>query len=373
MLKHFKQIPKQVFVFSIISAVFICPYFVKYGLGPVASTYKGAAWGFWIGNNPYFYPMWGGDWFKYSPFFAFCYTPYSLMGGVGQAMAWGVTNIVIYWWGISRWFVFRRETSGWLWFALVLCSMELDGSSRYQQINPLLIGMILGALADYRDGKFARSGGLLTIATNFKIIPVIFLFTQKWNKPFIRGVVIAGIVALAIPLIWLGPREAWIWHRSWAELLIRDTRTEGLLDIQTVLTRWQYPVLGLTLKIGVTIISLATLAYGMKAVPVLLMMLILVSPRTESATFVVAAPVFLFLAEAMEKLPKGKKAVARAVFLICAFFITLSFNDIWPKVFFHPTKYHYATKTLGMLGLWVLGMFLLIQKSPKEIDVRRNL
>lgn len=359
MLKQFKHIPKQVFIFSIISAVFICPYLIRFGIGPVTGTYKGAAWGFWIRNNPYYYAMWGGDWFKYSPFFAFCYTPFSLMGPTWQAVAWGLTNIVIYWWGISRWFVLRKSSSAWLWFAVVLCSMELDGSARYQQINPLLIGMILGALADYRDGKFARAGFWLMIATNFKLIPAIFLFTQRWNKPFIKGMFAAGVLSLVVPLLWLGPHDLWMWHRTWAEVLLRDTRTEGLLDLETVLTRWNYPALGHWLKIAVTVISLATLALGRRAVPILLMMLILISPRTESATFVVAAPVFLFLAEAMEKLEPRKRWAARAVFLACAFFITLSFNDVWPKALFRPTLYHYATKTLGMLGLWALGLALL--------------
>ena len=34
------------------------------------------------------------------------------------------------------------------------------------------------SLADYRDGRYFRAGSILTVATNFKLLPVVFYFTQ---------------------------------------------------------------------------------------------------------------------------------------------------------------------------------------------------
>ena len=149
-------------------------------------------------------------------------------------------------------------------------------------------------------------------------------------------------------------------------MLAKDIGGEGLLDIQSVLTRWGAPTLGLVLKLSVAALSLLSLMRGPKSLSVLLMMLILTSPRTESATFVLAAPAFLFIAESMEELSGKTRWGARFLFMACAFFLTLSFNDLWPKVLFQPKNLHYATKTLGMMGLWILGICLLWREPITE-------
>lgn len=360
------KITKQVLWLTAISLVFAGPYLLMYGTGPVTRTYEVAARLFWEKKTPYLAPTW--DWFKYAPIFAFFYTPFSWLPSSPQALAWGAFNAAIYWYGLSRWFLFSRSTRPLLWFALVLCSMELDGTLRYQQTNALLIGITLVGLAALREQRDGWAAAILTAASNLKIIPGVFLVILPFRRAVGWGVLFAVLFCVSAPLLYLGPTLTFEWHLQWANLLIKDIFSEGLLDIESVLGRQGFPGFGRFVRSSVFLATMAWVAANRRAlftysgIALLLTMVTLVSPRTESATFVFVAPAFLFLASEIETLQGWARRVSVAAFVVSAFFVSISFNDIWPKVLFNPKLYYYATKTGGIFLLWGLSFALLTRQ-----------
>lgn len=138
-------------------------------------TYAFGSGQFWAGLSPYADSRGAGDWFKYSPFFAWFYTPFAKLNSSLQAGLWEVFNIICFWTGVSVWFPWKKLDSKWLWLGFLFCSMEADGSLRYQQINACLVGLTLLGLYLYRTQRLRSAGLLVTTATNVKILPRLFL------------------------------------------------------------------------------------------------------------------------------------------------------------------------------------------------------
>jgi hypothetical protein len=98
--------------------------------------------------------------------------------------------------------------------------------------------------------------------------------------------------------------------------------------------------------------------------------LLLFSPRSESPTFILIAPAYLFLTRLFYR--EKKPDVAWALLALCLFWITFAFNDLWPKAVWDPRSWNYASKVFGIFGIWGILVFLLAQKNrgaeaPQEI------
>jgi hypothetical protein len=351
------------------TGVTVLPQLISRGTNIVTQTYAMGALRLWHGQSPYPAPT-GVDLFKYSPWFGVLYLPFAGLPDRAQAAAWGVVNAAVFWAGVCRWF---RLPSGRsiFWLGWILCAMELDGALRYQQINPLLVGMALGALADFRDGDEFRSGFWLGTAADFKVLPGLFAIALPWTRRRAIGLIAAGLVAVAGPALVVGVSRTLSFHRDWLELLAGDAGGPGLRDLATALAYWGFPATGLLLRRAVLAITVAALvglgwgrrltdgtrwalwiAFGLEA-------LLLVSPRTESPTFVLLSPCYLFLLHAIRERSGLGRSIAAAVFAAGAFLVTFSFNDLWPHRVWDPAVWHGTGKTLGVFLLWGLTAVLL--------------
>ncbi|MBM4318158.1 MAG: DUF2029 domain-containing protein [Deltaproteobacteria bacterium] len=365
---------RQLSIVTVLTIIFIIPSLWTTGTNIVTHTYSFGCSQFWKGFSPYVDPKGAGDFFKYSPLFAWLYTPFAAMKSSPQAIAWGICNIFFFWLGVCLWFPWKQIKSKWLWLGFIFCSMEADGSFRYQQMNAALVGLSLTGLYLYKEKKYFEAGALLAILTNIKILPGIFLATLLVppQKKYFQGICVGLIICLSIPLWFWGWEHTLTYHYDWYSLLKRDTQTNGLLDIATTLKRIGfseaktfvlYPIA--FLSIGILFskrLSRSSFSWDLW-ISLGLFTLLLVNPRTESPTFILGAPAYLFLLRYILSLPGLLKSISLFVWGTGIFLVTLCMNDIWPKVLWNPNSWLQANKTYGVLILWLMTFFLNLKKD----------
>lgn len=364
---------KQILILTSLTLLFVVPHLLSHGTNIVTHTYAFGSGQFWSGLSPYADPKGAGDWFKYSPLFAWFYTPFAALKSSPQAALWGLFNILCFWTGICVWFPWRKLESKWLWLGIVFCSMEADGSFRYQQMNAALVGLTLLGLYFYAKDKFQSAGVLLTIVTNVKILPGLFLvgLIAPLRKKYVQGIFWGLTVCLVIPFLIWGATKTITYHLDWYALLRRDTHTDGLLDIATVLKRlgFQNTKAWALYPFGIVSLSLFFIQRWVPEffdwdlwIPFGLLTLLLVNPRTESPTFVLAGPAYLFLQRYFLKQIGPLKTVSIVLWISGIFFITICMNDIWPKIIWNPGSWLQFNKTLGVFLLWLMSVILILNR-----------
>ena len=355
----------QTTLLTAIAFAAVAPMLVKTGTNVVTDTYARAAELAWAGSSPYAPPTTRGDWYKYSPLFALLYGALLSWGAVPQALAWALVNTLVFWWGVSRWFLFGKSTAPLVWACLALCAIELDISLRYQQVNAGITGLMLLGLAAYRDGRTRDAGLILALATNIKILPGFpsALLLAGGRRKYASALFAASLACLLAPAV-LG----WSWNLNalvrWKELLLTDLGAPGILDLSTALKKMGLATNTAWLRWTILLRTAALLLRGLSRISwglwytLAASALLLFSPRTESPTFVLFAPAYLFLATEVAKLTGWRKSAAMAATLAGGFFLTFAYCDLWPKAVWNPAAWQQTTKTFAVLGLWATSVWL---------------
>jgi hypothetical protein len=367
----------QALFLAVLSLSAVAPMLAHRGLDVVTRTYTEGATRLAEGASPYAPPSEGRDVFKYSPTFALLYRPFTELPPAAHAIAWAFLNALVFWLGVSVWWRASRSTRWSDGVALVIAAMELDISLRYQQVNALLAGLTLLALHEVKAGALRRGGLSLSLAANLKLLPGLFL-AGLWVPPR-RNFVVASLLGLLawalLPVLSVGWGANWALHREWVALLRADVGSAGLLDLRTVVDRWGVEGLGAVLRGVVAVVSLGVFLglrwkhrhraieafpwaiwYGLGMSTILLL-----SPRTESPTFVLLAPAYVLLAWELT----GKTAWLVPLF-IAMLSITACYTDLWPRFVWDPRTTAYASKTLGTFLLWGLTVVLALRGNAHQ-------
>lgn len=351
------------------------PRLLHVGTNIVTDTYRAGATRFIEGQNPYAPPE-GTDRYEYSPFFALVYSPIAELAPRYQAIVWAIINCALFWAGVGAWFQWDKQRSKWLVGAVVVCAMELNISVLYQQVNASLIGLTLLALACYRDGKLGGAGFLLAIATDIKILPGIFAASLLFpiRKRYWLGLSLGFCTALALPALVVGWQGNIELHRLWLLDLSQTWRMVRpvQLDLSSVMQKWGYGGVGSLLRIIILFASGALLllssVYNRVAwypwIAVGACCLLLVSPRSESPTFVLMAPVYIFLTAFFldRTLSEWVRWLGIGSLILIAFLVTIGFTDLWARKTWAPFQLTYSTKTVGTTLLWLLSVAALLRE-----------
>lgn len=379
--------------FVLWSFVLVAPSLLGTGPNVVTKTYFGAAERIVSGQSPYSYLGPDTDAFKYSPLFALLFSPLSIIPSTPATLIFAFLNITVFWLGLIFWSQNLALSLRATILVGIVCSMELDGALRYQQINPFLAGLTLLGGHFLFLKRTLLAALFFAVGVNFKIIPLVFAgsYLLSRDKRFFLGFTSWSFVLVFLPIPFLGIETNLLRHREWFEVLLRDLKApEGILDIQTVLVKIGLPpVFSLFSKWAVLLASGAILVLiGRRIVDsnrdknklelkkyfclwfaVGLSSVLLLSPRTESPTFVYAAPIFAFLVPLSNLVEGFSKKLFWAWYGVGFFLISFSFNDLWPKGIWDPLSLFYRTKTLGLFGLWSFSVFLFlltVQKGRKK-------
>jgi len=349
--------------FPLLAWIVVAPYLAKMGYSPATATYLEAAGRFWSGVTPYGSAGPGADFYKYSPFFAQLFQVFLPFSPSWGAVLWAALNSVVFFWGISRAFRFGRETPWCAWLGLLFSAMELNGALRHQQVNGLLAGLCLAALADARDGKLLRSAGLWALAANFKILPfpLAGALTLAWPRRFGLPFLASTLIFLLLPALQVGPALAWQMHLDWLQVLARDLGRTGLLDANTLLLNAGMPASAVPVRATVAAVTSGLFLWVSFSRPTPSdtrsfpwapwaslgwCALLLLNTGTETPTFVLLAPAYLFFAF------DGSSA-RRWTLLVTGALISLQYSDLWPRSVRLPGWETFAYKTAGVGALWI--------------------
>lgn len=355
----------QVLALTAWSFTFLIPILVR-GTNIVTNTFTEGTLRFWAGTSPY-EPSKIADVFHYSPLFAFLYWPFTELSSSAHALSWGFLNVLVFWMGVSVWFSFTKKTPKMIWLALALCAIELDISQRYQQINACLVGMVLLSLHFYKEEKFVWSALLISFITNIKLLPLVFAVLLCWplRKRYILSLVLFSALWLFLPSIGVGFSRNIELHRLQFEAIFSDASTghggRPMLDLASTLTRLGHEQVAYILKIvvaGLAVLICSFARWKEKEVPeglfysFVMLTLLVLSPRSESPTFIFLAPAYLF---AMQEL----KGPAKALIVLFGFFISFVFTSAWAPHFTWTYHHGYFSKVFGTYVFWWLAFLLL--------------
>ncbi|MBI4402854.1 MAG: DUF2029 domain-containing protein [Deltaproteobacteria bacterium] len=375
------QIVRQAFLLTIVTWLMVVPRLSSEGINIVTRTYEAGANRFWANENPYRLPIEGGDRYEYSPFFAMFYRLFTLLGGQAQALLWAAFNLAVFWLGISCWCRLERASPWWLILTMIAASMELNGSVLYQQINACIVGMTLTALWLFQKKNFFWAGLLITIATNIKPLPGIFALALLFpiQIRYWLGLFAGSAITLLVPALIVGFSNDYFFHLRWFETLGETLRLvrPGQLDIASAIEQLGFPTLGRFAQLGVATISLVLLFNPKKEkqwgtwCSLGLCAILLVSSRSESPSYVLLAPTYVFIGQEIAA-HKGRFRWPFAILLLSGvFFATICFNDLWPKWLWNPHARSNLSKTLGASLVWLTAVGLTTRKAgtrPKLED-----
>ena len=173
----------------------------------------------WLAGQPlYDEPPAQGMWWP--PFSTALVAPFALLARTSLTTAkaiWAALGVV----ALVISVVLARRWGGWrpVLLGLAAIAMPLQSNFEHLNINTVLLALALGAAADLADGRDARAGTWIGVATAIKAFPglvlVGFALTGRWRALAAGAAVAAGLTYVA--MLPYGPVDAaealWNWLR----------------------------------------------------------------------------------------------------------------------------------------------------------------
>jgi Glycosyltransferase family 87 len=145
-----------------------------------------------------------GSPYRYSPPVAVMFAPLNFLGDSLGGTAWRLINFGSYLGGLC-WFlhavVFGYGASRQRGILLLLIIPLSVGSLNNAQSNPLILGMLLAALAAGKSQRFYLSSGLIALACLFKVYPIAvgLLLVLHYRIRFLFPLILWLLIGLAFP------------------------------------------------------------------------------------------------------------------------------------------------------------------------------
>ncbi len=136
------------------------------------------------------------------PFTALGLVPFALLAEWSLALSkgcWTALNVLCLGWALAR---ARSWSAGWTPIALAVAAVGKPLQSNFEHLNitPILLGLIVAAAADLREGRERRAGAWIGLAAAIKGFPALLLLYLAYRRAW-RGCA-AGIgVAAGLTLV----------------------------------------------------------------------------------------------------------------------------------------------------------------------------
>lgn len=314
-----------------------------------------------------------------SPTFAYFFSPFSTHHGLGPetgAYVWVMLNFGVFLAG--AWSLFSHIDRGqkllrkkWFILALFLLAGEMPASIMNAQNNGLISGMMMMGAALYLRGYTWWAALLLAMGTNFKLYPLAMalLLGLDLGAVFILGyaAIAAALFFLPLPIMGSAPYGSML--GSWFDIVVNDPLQTAYLGLEPALLHYGSPIAPAEFTFftlaNAGALALASFHLLKKnrgefirlIIPALLGFIVLFNRQAESHSFIIIAPVFVFMLHAALRCKKeGDENGFRANII----FIVMGWMLIWwgysalSSPIFRVTAEVWRFKTLGavLLYLW---------------------
>ena len=323
------------------------------------------------------------DYFKYSPLAALLIVPFSLLIDELGMFLFLFLQYWLFFWGFWRWAKsagFRLDQSSRM-MLLAFISVVSDSILTIQicQVNAGIFGLMLLAAAQYSEGKYLKSGLLLSLATNLKIFPftLALCFLTDFRKKFWLAFWIGLVFWFFLPALFIGQSFNFELVSEWYKLMTWDqTRNLEMLDIGNFLDlHFGIPQAArnpLAVLFGLLIGAAALFLFrksktGLTSrflVPVNGLYVLLFSYLSESATSILATPAIFLIA--MEALKEKKRASWYWILWILALLlIPVFYSDLVLKSWSWWAR-GFHLKTVGYIYISIIIGFLFAKQYRKS-------
>jgi hypothetical protein len=252
--------------------------------------------------------------FRYSPLVAAFFVPFSEVSNQLGEVLWRLLNVGVYlgamiWWART---CLPRALSRSQTAALFLLALPLSiGSINNGQSNPLVIGLLLAAVAAAQDGRWNLTAFAVALATYFKLYPLAvgLLLVALYPRQLGLRLALALAAGAAAPFLLQDPVYVRCQYASWFHYLLGDMRIDVPLgaanrDLRLLFRVLAIPV-SLPLYTAIQLVAAAAIAglcvaarrAGWPAREALTTLLgwgccwmLLLGPATESCTYILLAP-----------------------------------------------------------------------------------
>ncbi len=314
----------------------------------VVGNYRRAAEGWWAGKDIYG-P--GIDGFLYLPSFAVLYTPFVLMGYIGDVL-WHVLSaglLTFAIWRAVKLYVPQRpfEAFG---LALLLALPAASAALRNGQATTAMVAlMLLGALA-VAEKRWWLAAALLALAFAIKPLALVLLLLMgALYRPLTGRLVICVLIVLLAPLLHPDPAAALHVYGLAVDKLLASSAPsrQTWSDITGLFDSIGLPMPAAALTALRVVLALLTLGIGYPAVrrqngafaaldlfALAVCYLMLMNPRTEENTYIMLAVVLGLFAAILQVRRPGCWQTK----LVIVFCIALGLHNFGNWIF-RPTEY----------------------------------
>ncbi len=326
------------------------------------------------GQNPY-EPQQGLNFFKYSPLAGLLTVPFSLLVDEVGTFLFVFLQFWLFLWGFWYW----ARTAGYrldqssavLWLAFFSIIFDTTVNIQNCQVNAWILGLMLLGAAQYAEGKYIKSGLLVSLASNLKLFPftlglcLLTGFKKKYWTAFGGGLVIWFI----LPALFLGWRRNLTLLNQWTDLMSWDqTRNLNMLDIGRFLEMhlglsagWRNPLAvlaGIAVGVGTWMLFRQRKDFLIHRflLPIIGLYILLFSYLSESPTSILAVPVLFLLAMEALFAPRHQ-GIFLLSWILALVLVPLFYSDLVPANWSLWAK-NFHLKTVGYLYLSVMVSIL---------------
>jgi hypothetical protein len=285
-----------------------------HSLYPIYST---AARNWQAGEDVYAKQKDLADLYRYSPTAAVLFNPLSQLPDNLGGLLWRLLNVGVYFWGVAWWCKavvpggssFSRQQWALLWLLMLPLSLE---SLNNGQINPLIVGLTLGAVAAVAEGRWNLAAVCAALTGLLKIYPLavglllVLVYPRKFGPRFAAALT----VGLALPFLFQSFDYVVQEYATWFQLLGGDDRSKWPLRIapqdlwlllrvtHLPVSKEAYLVVRVALAAGLAALCFAWRWRGSDDRQLLTILstqaccwMILCGPNSEPCTYILLAPV----------------------------------------------------------------------------------
>jgi hypothetical protein len=278
----------------------------------------------------------GQDQYRYGPLAAAAFAPWSEVPAPIGAVLWRWLQAAAFLLALRAWSRVAVPQVSWAALAL-LCLPLVLGNVFNAQLNPLVVALLLAGLAAFARDRYWLAAIAVAGAAAFKVYPLAvgLLLCVIEPRRFVPRLALAVAIAVALPFACQSPEYVGRQFGDWFERVSGDDRTDqpierGYHDFQKLLRRWGGPTplpayRALEVMAGGAMAGL--LLWGRRharsrdqqlqaAAGLGLVWCTLFGPATESATYLLLAPVAAHAVLAVNGRPLAERVGVRGVYLL---------------------------------------------------------
>lgn len=337
-----------------------------------------------LGQDLYaFWPGQHDDQFKYSPTFAFLFTPYAPWPFALGLTLWNATSAYAVWHAVTR--LLPPRAAAW---GLGLAFVEVLTNLQRAQTNALCAALIILAFLAIEREQPWRAAVAIAAGTFIKLFPLAAVAFGAWSRRAWRLAVAVPAVLVAfaaLPLVVTSPARLAEQYRSWRATEARDAdelqfdclscvkRVDGAGLYGGVMQQLRFwtglPVPNWPVQLAGTVLLLLPLAWRWRDrgdaafrrvfLSSLLVYCVIFNHQSESPSFVIA-----MLGVTTWWAGSARTRWQTTVMVLVVLFVSVAYSDLVPGTWRSEFFGRYRIKTVPCLLAWIAMQWELWRGAP---------